>query len=629
VSEPVTALDATFLELEQANTAMHMHIGAALVFPALPEGGVPTIEDVCDRLAGRLGQLPRFSQKLSEPNVGGLRWPSWETDPALDLRRHIRREALPAPGGRDELLAWGAEFWSRQLLRDRPLWELVLLEGLEDGRWALVTKTHHSIADGIGAVNTVNVLLDMGPDASASAGAAPVDIEESGRLLSMVQNSALLAAARGLTGAMASAVRAGIDVASNPSQLSGLLDRAKGVVEHIVQDQLEAAPQTSLSVPIGTTRRLALIESSLDDLKAIKRELGGTVNDVALAAITGGLVRLFEHRGEQPPEAGLRAMVPVNIRVAGDDVAQGNQISSLFVRLPVGTSDPLERYRRIVTETATRKAGKGSLGIATLMDLTALAPPVVHSVLAQALYGTRLFNLGVTNVPGPPIELYAFGVPMEQIFGFVPLGGSHPMNVGILSYNGTVRMTLVADPRHVPDLDVLHDGIIETLRELGELAADQRAAAEPAEDAAEEENAGFRAISAYLDQNAVDYRVEDHPRSEAAELVRVVVLRDDAAYRLVVLPAAEALDLKKVRRALNEGTVREPHLDELQRDFGTFERSSATTSSIRIPAPDVIDERVLECAEVSCVTDDRRHSIVLDPGFLVSLADARVRDICR
>jgi diacylglycerol O-acyltransferase / wax synthase len=554
------------------------------------------------------------------------------------LRRHIRREVLPAPGGLDELLDWGADFWSQQLSRRKPLWEIVLLEGLDCGRWALVTKTHHSIADGIGAVDTVYVLLDPNPHFEPSSRPSVAADEPPGGLLATLQNSALLAAARGLTGAMVGAVRAGVDVATSPAQIRELLDRAHGVAEHIARDQLVAAPRTSLTAPITPRRRLALVQASLDDMKAVKAELGGTVNDVALAAVTGGLLRLFEHRGETPPADGMRAMVPVNIRVASDDVAKGNQISSLFVRLPTGISDPLRRYRQIVEETANRKASNQALGISTLMDLTSYAPPMVHSVLASALYSTRLFNLGVTNVPGPPFTLYAFGVPLHQIFGFVPLGSHHPLNVGILSYDGKVNMTLVADPEHVTDLEVMQQGLIDALAELTTVAraeTEHAPAVPAANESGEREDVSFRAMTAYLDQNAVDYFVI--PATPDGDVVaaaiqpapaRAVLLRDGDEYRVALLPAAEQLDVNKAERALGADGLREARIDELRRDFAGHERHADPPTGRRAPAPEVIDPRLVTSGQISCLTDDHRHSIVLDTEFLVRLAEARVADIC-
>ena len=167
MSEHLTALDATFLELEQADESAHMHIGAVMVFDPLPGGGVPSREALCQHLMIRLGQLPRYRQRLSEVHTGGLSWPEWEDDPAFDIGRHITHAALPAPGGHEELQEWASNFFSQRLDRRRPLWEMALVEGLADGRWALATKTHHSLVDGVGSVDVGHLMLDATPDAAA------------------------------------------------------------------------------------------------------------------------------------------------------------------------------------------------------------------------------------------------------------------------------------------------------------------------------------------------------------------------------------------------------------------------------------------------------------------------------
>ena len=173
MSEHLTPLDATFLELEQADESAHMHIGGVLVFDPLPGGGTPSHEDMCQQLASRLGQLPRYGQRLSQPHTGGLSWPTWEEDPAFDIGRHVARAALPAPGGDEELAQWASNFFSQRLDRHRPLWEMAIVEGLADGRWALVHKTHHCMVDGVGSVDVGYLLLDTTPDAAPAARPPP------------------------------------------------------------------------------------------------------------------------------------------------------------------------------------------------------------------------------------------------------------------------------------------------------------------------------------------------------------------------------------------------------------------------------------------------------------------------
>ena len=378
MSEHVSPLDATFLELEQADESAHMHIGGVLVF----DPPSPSAQELSDRLEARLRTLPRYRQRLSSTHTGGLSWPSWEEEPDFDIARHVHRAALPSPGGEAELMEWVADYWSHRLDRRHPLWDVVILEGLADGRWALASL--------------------------------------------------------------------------------------------ILHDEVVPAPKSSLNQPIGEARRFAVVRVPLADLKAIKRVLGGTVNDVALAAISGGLRRMLEQRGDDLRAPGLRAMVPVNLRQAGERLALGNRITSLFVHLPVHEPDAAARYAAAVHEAETLKSGSQAVGGATLISLAGLAPPVIHSLLAQSLYATRLFNLTVTNVPGPQRTLYAGGSRLREIFGLVPLAAHHSVGVAILSYDGGVTFGIVGDRDTVPDLDVLAAGIESSIDELRKLAARTR-----------------------------------------------------------------------------------------------------------------------------------------------------------
>ncbi len=242
------------------------------------------------------------------------------------------------------------------------------------------------------------------------------------------------------------------------------------MAEVLVRDELVAAPKSSLNAPIGAKRRLAVTSIPLDELKAIKGELGGTVNDVVLAAAAGGLRELLLARGEEPPSRGLRAMVPVNLRAASERLALGNRLTSLFVHLPVGVSDPHERYRRQMEEAETLKSSSQALGTSTIIDLTGTAPPIVHGLLARSLYATRLFNLTITNVPGPQRPLYAFGSKMLAVWPLVPLPADHAVGLAIFSYDGQVFFCLNADHDTMDDLDVLVEGIATSIAELAAYA---------------------------------------------------------------------------------------------------------------------------------------------------------------
>ena len=212
----------------------------------------------------------------------------------------------------------------------------------------------------------------------------------------------------------------------------------------LVRDELIAAPHTSLNEPIGAKRRLAVLSVELDDCSGISGALGGTVNDVVLAAAAGGLRALLNARGEEPPAQGLRAMVPMNMRSAGDQLAMGNRISSLFVHLPVAASDPLERYRLQVEEAEALKAGAQALG-SHLLDLGDHMPPVLHSFVARSLFATRLFNVTITNVPGPQTPLYYFGSQVQEIWPLVPIAAEHALGLAVFSYDGTLYFCINAD----------------------------------------------------------------------------------------------------------------------------------------------------------------------------------------
>ena len=339
------------------------------------------------------------------------------------------RAALPSPGGDAELSEWAADFFSHRLDRTRPLWEMVLVDGLDEGRWALATKTHHCLVDGVGSVNVTDLLLDAEPKPKrrGGSGAPPIESQVGGGLASHMPD-AIAELAR--TGARAAS--GGAHMALHPRET---LERSRAMAELIVRDELISAPHTSLNEPIGSTRRFEIVRASLPELKAIGHALGGTFNDVVLAACTTGLRNLLLSRGEEPPAAGLRAMVPMNIREASEQLALGNRVSSLFVELPVAEPGPRERLDTIVERMRKLKSGRAALGADTLLDLTSLAPPVLHAALASSMYATRLFNVTITNVPGSRTPLYAYGSQLREVHPLVPLAASHAVGIAIVTYN--------------------------------------------------------------------------------------------------------------------------------------------------------------------------------------------------
>jgi len=457
----LTPLDATFLELEEGDESAHMHVGWAMIFEPLPEGGTPSLEAVRELLAERLELLPLFLCRLSSQHTGRLSWPSWEPDPEFDVANHVRHATLPALGGEAELLDWLGDFYSHRLDRGRPLWETTLLDGLEDGGWALATKVHHSLVDGISGASVTTVILDAEQHPEPGS---------KGVLAGVAEGASGESNGHGPLAALAGGARAGVDLALHPRKLGPLLSRSRSVAELLVEE-IVSAPQTSLNTAIGGNRRLDAFYTSLAELKAIKNELGGTVNDVVLAASAGGLRRFFDQRGEPLPEAALRAMVPVSVRQAGEALALGNKVSSLFVELPVAEPDPLLRYRKAVAAAEELKGGEQAAGAETLVGLAGATPPVVHGAVARLAFTPRLFNLTITNVPGPQATLYALGAPLRRVVPLVPIFAGHALGIAVVSYDGEVAFGLNADRAKVPDLDVLRDGIEDSLDELRELAA--------------------------------------------------------------------------------------------------------------------------------------------------------------
>ena len=287
MTDQLSALDATFLELEQLDEGATMHIGSVMIFEPPPNGTVPTLAEVRESIGARLSRLPRYSQRLSSERTGGLSWPRWQLDPRFDVAHHVRRAALPSPGGEAELLDWSADFFSHRLDRTRPLWEMVLLEGLGGGRWALATKTHHCLVDGVGSVGVVHLLLDLAPDAVIQRPLEhPPEEAPSGTPAWLHPPEAIGDLARSAV----HAARAGIHAALHPRES---FERSRSLAELLVRDELIGAPKTSINVPIGANRRLDVARADLGELKAVGHLLGGSVNDVILAACTSGLRKLF------------------------------------------------------------------------------------------------------------------------------------------------------------------------------------------------------------------------------------------------------------------------------------------------------------------------------------------------
>ncbi len=461
----LTSLDASFLYLEEPDTPMH--VGGVLVLES-PRGGLDH-EDLIDLVRSRLPLVPRYRQKVVEV-PGHLANPAWVDDPDFDVTYHVRRSALPRPGTEEQLLDLVARLTARPLDHSRPLWEMYLVEGLADDRIAIVTKTHPALVDGLGAIDIGQVILDDAPVPADRP--APVDDWDPRRPPGPVALvwEAVEEYVQRPTAVLETARTAAGDVRATAGRFLGT---AGTVLQALARTTVRPAPASPLNGSIGRQRRVAVARADLDDLKAVRKELGGTVNDVLLATVTGALREWLMSRGE--PVIGstsIRALVPVSVRGdSGDDEdASANRVSSFLLDLPVGESNPRVRLARIGYGMRGASQSGQSVGADTLVAISGFAPPTLHALGARAASGLsrRMFNLVVTNVPGPQVPLYAAGARMLEVFPVVPLARGQGLAIGLTSYDGTVYFGLNADRDSVRDVDVLADLIEQEVAQLVE-----------------------------------------------------------------------------------------------------------------------------------------------------------------
>ncbi|MBV9214182.1 MAG: wax ester/triacylglycerol synthase family O-acyltransferase [Actinobacteria bacterium] len=449
----LTAVDASFLV--QEGRASHMHVGAVLLF----EGPSPSYEEVLDGVGSRLHLVPRYRQKLAFPPLQAGR-PVWIDDPTFNLEYHVRHTALPSPGSVEQLRALAGRIYSQRLDRSKPLWETWLVQGLEDNSFALITKTHHSMVDGISGVDLASVLFDVEP--------VPRQVDPEPWAPAPVPSAAELVAdgVRDYVKAPLGALARGIGAVRSPGRaLQEAREAAEGLGE-VAWANLNPAPDVPLNVPIGPHRRIVWLRSSLTEFKQVKDKLGGTVNDVVLAVVAGALRRWLQSRGVRTEGLELRALVPVSIRTEDEHGALGNRIAAMRGPLPVYVDDPLERLRIVSEAMDGLKESKQALGAEVIAGLSDFAPPTILAQASRLNFSTRLFNLIVTNVPGPQFPLYMHGRELRELVPLAFLPEDHALAVAIMSYNGGLEFGLLADYDAVPDLDYVADSLSESLQEL-------------------------------------------------------------------------------------------------------------------------------------------------------------------
>jgi WS/DGAT/MGAT family acyltransferase len=459
MTERLTPLDASFLYLEEAGAPMHV-AGVLVLEPV--DGGLDALAELVE---ARLPLVPRYRQRVV-PVPGRLANPVWADDPDFDVAYHVRRSAVPRPGTEAQLLDLVSRVTSRPLDRARPLWEVYLVEGLAQGRVAVVTKTHPALIDGLGAVDIAQVLLDPTPDAPVPAADSwaprrvpgPVELVRDAFGEYVQRPTAVVEAARSTVG----------DLRSTAARVRG----TTGWLVRAARSAVVPAPHSPLSRTAGMQRRVAVARADLEDLKAIRRAHGGTLNDVLLTVLTGALRDWLLSRGE--PVLGstaVRALVPVSVQEDGQEHA-GSSVSAYLVDLPVGEPNPWVRLARLSYAMRSVTSSGRSVRADSLVALTGFAPPTLHALGARAARGLsrRLFNLVVTNVPGPQVPLYAAGSRMLEVFPVVPLVGAQGLAVGMTSYDGRVYVGLNAEGDGVGDVDVLADLVEQEVGALAEFA---------------------------------------------------------------------------------------------------------------------------------------------------------------
>ena len=389
-------------------------------------------------------------------------------DPHLNLDYHVRHTALPEPGSEQQLRTFAARVFSQRLDRTKPLWEMWLADGLNDGRFAIIAKSHHALVDGVSGIDITTVLFDAEPDPPERPAREPW-VPEPEPSDAQLLGRALVERAT----TPAEAVRGVRAVMRRPRRVAGALVEGLESMGALARAGV-AAPSSPFNVDIGPYRRFAWVRSELDDLKRIKAAGGGTVNDVVLAAVAGGLGRYLRARGHATAELELKAMVPISVRSEDEKGALGNRVSAMYAPLPVGIEDPGERLRAVTLAMGDLKESKQAVGASLLTGLADFAPSTILGQAGRLQSRQRFFNMVVTNVPGPQFPLYLMGRELQAVFPMVPLAKRQAVCFGIMSYNGQVNFGLTGDYDAMADIDSLARDLSESLAELGSLAPDGR-----------------------------------------------------------------------------------------------------------------------------------------------------------
>jgi WS/DGAT/MGAT family acyltransferase len=467
MSDRLTSLDASFLYLEESTTAMH--VGSVMVFQPPREGF--DYDQLVGIIESRIGAIPRFRQKVRDV-PGRIANPVWVDDEAFDMSYHVRRAGLPRPGSDEQLQDFVARVQPRKLDRTRPLWEVYLVEGLHDGRFAIVTKTHYSLIDGINALDIAHVIVDAVKGEGDPIDPTPWEPSRSPSTAELLTGAVVDAIRRPTQ--VVDLVRGGLNDVLNVGLRAA--ESAGTLLSAVARTAARPAPDSPLNAEVGTARRWVMVSTDLEDYRTVRSRLARgayaedvTINDVVLATIAGGLRTWLLGRGEavSGPTV-VRAMVPVSIY--GDDPAgmYANQVMACVVNLPVGEPGASMRLHQIAFAMRQQMEGGQAVGASSLANLAGFAPPTLHALGARlgSAMSRRLYNVMITNVPGPQSPLYAGDAEMLSTFPVMPLAKGQALSIGITSYNGGVYYGLNADREAMPDVDDLGSSILESIEEL-------------------------------------------------------------------------------------------------------------------------------------------------------------------
>jgi len=449
--------DASFLHIEDDKN--HMHIGSVGIF----EGPPPGHDEFCRMIASKLPLVPRYRQRVRSVPLD-LGRPVWVDDPHFNIGYHIRHTALPSPGGDEQLRNLVGRVMAQQLDRNKPLWEMWMVEGLHDDHWALVSKTHHCMVDGVSGTDLLTVILDSEPEPQRVETVDDWEPEAEPSTTRLVTETVVerFVSPYEVVRSLRAATR-------GPEQLRGFVrDMRSGVGAMLPLARAAQPSDTALVGPIGPHRRWDWARSTLADVKKVRAGLGGTVNDVVLTAITRGFRDLLLSRGESVEGRVVRSLVPVSVRTPGERGTYNNRVSAMFAELPVGIADPVERLASIRAQMDGLKESKQAVAGEVLTSLSGFAPPMLLALGARV--GARLpqrnINTVTTNVPGPQQPMWAVGRKMLEAFPYVPLMGWVRVGIAIFSYNGMLNYGVTGDYDSAPDIGILTRGIEDGMAEL-------------------------------------------------------------------------------------------------------------------------------------------------------------------